>query len=38
MQSVPLFFRGSFRLAMKVALDEIIAGYQSSSVVRQEKG
>ena len=38
MQSVPRFLWGSFRVALKVALDEIVAGYESRSVVRQEKG
>ena len=36
MQSVLRFLWGSFRVALIVALDEIIAGYESRSVLRQE--
>ena len=38
MQSVPRFLWSSFRVALKVALDEIIAGHESRSVLRQERG
>ena len=38
MQTVPRFLWGSFRAALKVALEEILEGYQSRSVVRQERG
>ena len=38
MQSASRFLWGSFRVALKVALDEIIAGYESRSVFRQERG
>ena len=38
MQSVPRFLWGSFRVALKVALDEINAGHESRSILRQERG
>ena len=37
MQSVPRFLWGSFQVALIVALDEIITGYESRSVLRQER-
>ena len=38
MKSVPRFLRGPYRLAMRVALEEMVAGYRSHNLTRQERG
>ena len=38
MKSVPRFLRGPYGIAMRVALEEMVAGYRSHNLTRQERG
>ena len=38
MKSVPRFLRGPYRIAMRFALEEMVAGYRSHNLTRQERG
>ena len=38
MKSVPFVMRGAFRRALRLAMDEVLEGWESHSVLRQERG
>ena len=38
MKSVPYFLRGGYRAAVRLALEEIVSGWDSDDVVKQERG
>ena len=38
MKSVPYFLRGGYRAAVRLALEEIVSGWVSGDVVKQERG
>ena len=38
MKTVPCFLRGGFRVALRIALDEVTAGWEHRDVTQQERG